>query len=32
MSPSLHKWLLPETTPTPSIVLDGLRKVGLPEE
>jgi TolB-like protein len=26
------KWLLTETTPTPSIVIDGLRKVGLPEE
>jgi hypothetical protein len=26
------KWLLTETTPTPSIVIDGLRKVGLPKE
>jgi hypothetical protein len=26
------KWLLTETTPTPSIVIDGSRKVGLPEE
>ena len=26
------KWLLTETTPTPSIVIDGLRKAGLPEE
>ena len=26
------KWLLTETTPTPSIVMDGLRKAGLPEE
>jgi hypothetical protein len=26
------KWLLIETTPTPSIVIDGLRKAGLPEE
>ena len=25
------KWLMPET-PTPSIVIDGLRKAGLPEE
>ena len=26
------KWLLTETTPPPSIVIDGLRKAGLPEE
>jgi tetratricopeptide (TPR) repeat protein len=26
------KWLLTETTPTPSILIDGLRKAGLPEE
>ena len=26
------KWLLTETPPTPSIVIDGLRKAGLPEE
>jgi hypothetical protein len=26
------KWLLTETTPTPSIVIDGLRNAGLPEE
>ena len=26
------KWILTETTPPPSIVIDGLRKVGLPEE
>jgi tetratricopeptide (TPR) repeat protein len=26
------KWILTESTPPPSIVIDGLRKVGLPEE